>query len=311
MRSKAVLLMGPTGTGKTDLALRLVKRFPMEIISVDSALVYRGMDIGTAKPSPEVLAEVPHHLVDIRDPAERYSAGAFRRDALVAMADIDARGKIPLLVGGTLLYFRALSRGLAEMPEPDPAIRQSLDAQAQRLGWAALHARLLEVDPQAAGRIHPNDAQRIQRALEVFEQTGKPLSLLQSQAGEGSGSGRSYFRIGLVPGDRLELNKIIEKRFNIMIKKGLLDEVSELFHRGDLVASLPALRAVGYRQLWQYLAGECALEEACRRAVVATRRLAKRQMTWLRGEALDAEIEPFRAGSDRQAIDLLASALRL
>lgn len=308
-RKPAILLMGPTATGKTELALRLAEIFPVELISVDSALVYRGMDIGTAKPSSRLLARVPHRLVDIRDPGERYSAGEFRRDALAAISEIRSRQHIPLLVGGTLLYFRALTRGLAQMPAPNPEIRARLDQEAGRAGWPALHQRLEALDPKAAARIHPNDAQRIQRALEVHAQTGMSLSEVQAQGSNPGASLGDFLRIGLLPKDRIKLNKIVEKRFNAMMEKGFLNEVRALFERGDLQPEMPAMRAVGYRQLWQHLTGECDLEEACRRAVVATRRLAKRQMTWLRSETLDAVFDPYAPALDTQVSDFLADYL--
>lgn len=305
----AIQLMGPTATGKTDLALRLASEFPIEIISVDSALVYKGMDVGTAKPSPRIMAAVPHHLVDIRDPAERYSAGAFRRDALDAMAAIRERGNIPLLVGGTLLYFRSLSEGFASLPVADPEIRAALDAQAERVGWPGMHAQLADVDPKSAERIHPNDGQRIQRALEVYALTGQPLSVAQNKAPAEPVSDIRYLKIGLVPENREQLSRIIDKRFKAMIEKGFVEEVEKLFRRPDLHADLPALRAVGYRQIWQFHAGECDLEEAVRRAQVATRRLAKRQMTWLRGEVLDAVFDPFAPDVATKVSDLVALTL--
>ncbi len=310
MRRQAVMIMGPTGTGKTELALRLVQRFPFDVISVDSALVYREMDIGTAKPSAEILASVPHRLVNIRDPAEAYSAGDFRRDALAAMADIESRRRVPLLVGGTLLYFKALSEGLAHLPQPDPVLRARLDAEARKQGWPALHQRLAQVDAAAARRIHPNDAQRLQRALEVWEQTGRSISDLQQIRHEPP-EGRDFLRLGLVPEDRSSLYENIEKRLKTMIEKGLVDEVRYLYERGDLHPELPSMRAVGYRQFWQHLAGEYDFDEAVRRAVVATRRLAKRQMTWLRGERLDAVLDPFGGDLDTKVIDLLARKLPL
>jgi tRNA dimethylallyltransferase len=281
--SPAILLMGPTASGKTELAMDLARALPAEIVSVDSALVYRQMDIGTAKPSAELRAEVPHHLVDLLDPAEAYSAGRFRRDALAAMGAIRDRGRVPILVGGTMLYFRALQRGLAELPEADPAIRAELDEAAARRGWPALHEDLARVDPGAAARIKPGDSQRIQRALEVWRLTGVPLSRLQA-AGLEIPEGWRFLKLGLAPASRPELHARIEQRFRAMMGAGLLAEVERLFSRGDLHPGLPAIRAVGYRQLWAFLAGECSLEAAEERAIVATRQLAKRQWTWLRAE---------------------------
>ncbi len=278
----AILLMGPTASGKTALAIELARALPAEIVSVDSALVYRGLDIGTAKPAPALRAELPHHLVDILDPAEAYSAGRFRRDALAAMDAIRARGRLPILVGGTMLYFRALLRGLAELPEADPALRAALDADAALRGWPALHAELAGVDPAAAARIRPGDSQRIQRALEVWRLTGTPLSQLQA-AGTVRPAGWRFLKLGLAPA-RASLHAAIGRRLEAMMAAGFLAEVEALFARGDLHPGLPAIRAVGYRQLWAHLAGECSLEQAVDAAVTATRRLAKRQMTWLRAE---------------------------
>jgi tRNA dimethylallyltransferase len=279
----AILLMGPTASGKTDLAVRLARMAPAEIISVDSALVYRELDIGTAKPPRALRAEIPHHLVDVLDPMEAYSAGRFRRDALAAMEGARARGRIPVLVGGTMLYFRALLRGLAELPEADPAMRAALDAEAERRGWPALHAELAHVDPDAAARIRPGDSQRIQRALEVWRLTGTPLSQLQAAATD-SPAGWHFLKLGLAPPTRPELHVAIERRFEAMMRAGFLAEVERLHARGDLHDGLPAIRAVGYRQLWAHVEGHCGLEDAVRDAITATRRLAKRQMTWLRAE---------------------------
>lgn len=281
--SPAIVLMGPTAAGKTGLALELARAVPAEIVSVDSALVYREMDIGTAKPSPALRTEVPHHLIDLLDPAEAYSAGRFRRDALAAMQATRARGRVPILVGGTMLYFRALLRGLAELPEADPELRAELDERAARSGWPALHAELARVDPRSAARIRSGDSQRIQRALEVWHLTGTPLSGLQETVAAGP-DGWRFLKLGLVPASRQQLHKAIEQRFQNMMAAGLLAEVERLFGRGDLHAGLPSMRAVGYRQLWAHMAGECGLDEAVRDAITATRRLAKRQMTWLRAE---------------------------
>ncbi len=278
----AVLLMGPTCTGKTALALELARRYPVEIVSVDSALVYRGMDIGTSKPGAAMRAEVPHHLIDICDPAEPYSAGRFRRDALALVQEIRARDRVPLLVGGTMLYFHALIRGIAPLPDADPAVRAEIDAEARQVGWPALHAQLAQADPEAAARIRPNDAQRIQRALEVIRLTGRRLSELQRLA---EPAPLRVERFALLPFEREALYARIEARFDEMLNEGLLDEVRALHGRGDLHADLPSMRAVGYRQLWRHLAGDCSLDEAVADAKRATRNLAKRQLTWLRADA--------------------------
>jgi tRNA dimethylallyltransferase len=276
------LILGPTGAGKTDLALRLAERHNLEIVSVDSAMVYRGMDIGTGKPSPEVLRRHPHHLVDILDPLQAYSAGQFVRDARRAIDDIRARGKLPLLVGGTMLYFRALRRGLANMPAADPAVRAAIDAEAALRGWPALHAELAALDPVSARRIQPNDAQRIQRALEVHRLTGKTLTELH--AAQPTNADLTFAAYAWVPNDREQLYAVIEQRFHAMMRAGLLTEVRKLYARGDLNADLPAIRAVGYRQLWEHLYGRDTLESAIQRAIFATRHLARRQLIWLRAE---------------------------
>lgn len=294
----AIFLMGPTASGKTAVAVDLVRRLPLEIISVDSALVYRGMDIGTAKPDAELLRAAPHRLIDIRDPAEPYSAAEFRRDALAAMADIRAQGRIPLLVGGTFLYFRALQQGLSRMPAADPAIRARLEAEAQEDGLQRLHARLAQVDPEAAARIHATDPQRIRRALEVYEATGQPLSAWHAQGRAGAFPWR-VLKLALLPADRAVLHARIEARFRAMLAAGFVEEVRGLYARSDLHRELPALRAVGYRQAWAWLAGETGYEEMQQRAIVATRQYARRQLTWLRGETgierFSVEAEP-RAG---------------
>ena len=285
--------MGPTATGKTDLALTLVRQFPFEIVSVDSALVYRGMDIGAAKPSREILVTVPHHLIDICDPTDTYSAGRFRTDALRVMADITTRGRIPLLVGGTMLYFRAVQRGLSSLPTADAPVRARIEARAQREGWAILHAELARIDPQSAQRIHPNDPQRIQRALEVYELTGRALTEHFPQ-GEDDLPYR-IIKIALVPGDRTEIHRRIAQRFEIMLHGGFINEVKTLRARGDLHLELPSMRAVGYRQAWEFLDGHGNQPGMVERAVIATRQLAKRQLTWLRAER-DAQVfDPYRA----------------
>lgn len=283
MSAAIPLILGPTGAGKTDLALRLAERHDLEIVSVDSAMVYRGMDIGTGKPPPEVLRRHPHHLVDILDPSQAYSAGQFVRDARRAIDDIRGRGKLPLLVGGTMLYFRALRRGLADMPAADPQVRAAIDAEAGLRGWPALHAELAALDPRSAQRIQPNDAQRIQRALEVHRLTGKTLT--QLHAAQPVNSDLTFAAYAWVPSERERLYAAIEQRLHAMMRAGFLDEVRKLYLRGDLHADLPAIRCVGYRQLWEHLSGRDTLESALQRAIFATRHLARRQLIWLRAES--------------------------
>jgi tRNA dimethylallyltransferase len=318
-RPPAIFLMGPTASGKTALACTLVEKFPLAIVSVDSALVYRGLDIGAAKPDAETLERFPHRLIDIRDPAQPYSAADFRADALREMAAISTVGKIPLLVGGTGLYFRALQSGLSDLPEADPRVRERLADEAAGKGWPALHARLRELDPIAAEKIRPGDAQRIQRALEVIELTGKPLS-----AQQGGMPARFVYRVlklALIPDDRALLHARIAGRMDAMIAGGFLDEVRALRARGDpgsspgqaLHADLPAMRAVGYRQAWQHLDGESGADEFRDRAVFATRQLAKRQLTWLRSEldarALDPFAQSHAAQAQRAVADFLAGSV--
>jgi tRNA dimethylallyltransferase len=273
--------MGPTGAGKSDLALSLARHFPFEIVSVDSAQVYRGMDIGTAKPDGTTQALVPHHLIDIRDPESHYSAGDFVREAGEAMRDIWRRGRQPLLVGGTMLYFHALSDGLAQLPEADPRVRAQIDAEAAEVGWAALHAELARIDPAAAARIHANDPQRIQRALEVYRVTGLPITGLQQNRGRVL-DGVEVMEFAIAPQERKALHTRIEARFEGMMARGLVEEVVRLRQRSALTAEHPSMRAVGYRQVWKFLAGQCDLSESKQQAVAATRQLAKRQLTWLR-----------------------------
>ena len=284
-RPLAIVLMGPTASGKTALACSLADRFSLGLVSVDSALVYRGLDIGTAKPDAETLRRHPHALVDIRDPDAAYSAADFRADALVAMQRLHDVGKIPLLVGGTGLYFRALERGLSDLPASRPDVRAAISADAERIGWPAMHARLVERDAVAAQRIRPSDLQRIQRALEVIEMTGKPLSDQQGQ--RRPRPAWRFLKLALMVDDRGALHERIAQRFDAMLEAGFLDEVRGLRQRGDLHADLPAIRAVGYRQAWEYLDGTVDAETFRYRAIVATRQLAKRQVTWIRSE-LDA-----------------------
>lgn len=287
----AIFLMGPTAAGKTDLALALADVLPCELISVDSALIYRGMNIGTAKPDRATLARYPHRLIDIRDPAESYSAAEFRADALAAMAEITARGRIPLLVGGTMLYFKALLEGLADMPGADPAVRAELEARAAVEGWQALHRELAEIDPESAARIHPNDPQRLTRALEVYRVSGLSMTAhRQQQAAENSGTGApgmahlpyTVAHFAIAPEQRQVLHARIAKRFHLMLEQGFVEEVEALRRRGDLHAGLPSIRAVGYRQVWDYLDGTLDRDEMTQRGIIATRQLAKRQFTWLR-----------------------------
>jgi tRNA dimethylallyltransferase len=277
----AYCLLGPTASGKSRLALELAARHPVEIVSVDSAQVYRGMDIGTAKPSAAERARVPHHLIDVVDPTDRYSAGRFRDDAIRATEDILARGRIPLLVGGTMLYYRALAGGIDPLPAARPALRADIEARAARLGWPALHAELARVDPVSAGRISPNDTQRIQRALEVWELAGEPLSALQRGAQRAPPFELRAF--ALIPEDRAELHRRIAGRFERMLADGLVDELRALRRRYALHAGMPSMRCVGYRQAWAYLEGEFGIAELRAKGIAATRQLAKRQLTWLRG----------------------------
>lgn len=279
----AIFLMGPTAAGKSALALELADRLPVDLISVDSAQVYRGMDIGTAKPSPEILARRPHQLIDICDPAEAYSAAQFRDDALAAMSASVAAGKIPLLVGGTMLYFRALQQGLSPLPSAAPAIRAHLTAQATERGAAQMHQWLARVDPAAAARIHPNDPQRVQRALEVFLSTGEPLSA-HWQRSHAPALPYRVIKLVCAPPDRATLRARIAKRFDAMLTAGLEAEVAQLLARGDLSPELPALRCVGYRQMVAYLHDQISFAEMRQQAIDATRQLAKRQFTWLRSE---------------------------
>lgn len=277
----AIFLMGPTASGKTDLAIQLRQQLPVEVISVDSALIYRGMDIGTAKPSKAELALAPHRLIDICDPAESYSAANFRTDALREMQEISAQGKIPLLVGGTMLYYKALLEGLSPLPSADEKVRSEIEAKAALIGWGGLHQELSKIDPISAQRINPNDSQRINRALEVFYLTGKTLTELTAQKGEALPYDMLQFAIA--PEQREVLHLRIEQRFHKMIELGFQQEVEKLYRRPDLNENLPSIRCVGYRQMWEYLRGDYDHDEMVFRGICATRQLAKRQITWLRG----------------------------
>jgi tRNA dimethylallyltransferase len=278
---KALFLLGPTASGKTAVAMHLAERFPVEIVSVDSAQVYRGMDVGTAKPTPEMRASVPHHLIDVIDPDASYSAGRFREDALRLAGEIHSRDRVPLFAGGTMLYFRALTLGLADLPRADAKLRAGIEAEAAREGWPALHAELATVDPAAAARIEPTDAQRIQRALEVHRLTGRPLSELQSKRASASLPFEAL-QLALEPSDRSVLHERIRVRFEAMLAQGLVEEVEALRERFRLDANLPSMRAVGYRQAWETLEGTKPAATLADRGAAATRQLAKRQLTWLR-----------------------------
>ena len=302
-----VLLMGPTASGKTGLALALAGRLPVEIVSVDSAQVYRGMDIGTAKPSAEIRARTPHHLVDIVDPAEPYSAARFCADALRVIGEIRARRRVPLLVGGTMLYFRALQQGLSDLPSASPAVRERIAAEARQRGWPALHSELAGKDRATAARLHPNDGQRIQRALELIELTGRPASELLTPSGK-SALALPVVKLAVAPPSRAVLHDRIARRFHEMIDAGFVAEVAKLRARGDLSPDLPSMRAVGYRQLWAHLDGRDALDAAIEKGIAATRQLAKRQLTWLRSEKDVAWLDPDQQGLVQAAQEHLKSA---
>jgi tRNA dimethylallyltransferase len=277
----AIVLLGPTASGKSALALEIALCFPVEIVSVDSAQVYRGMDLGTAKPAAAERAAVPHHLIDIIDPEQSYSAAQFRADALRLMREIAARGRVPLLVGGTMLYFKALREGLSDLPQADAAVRAALEAEAREKGWPALHAELARIDPATAARLKPGDAQRIQRALEVFRVTGKPLSALQG-ARVAAPARHRFLQLALVPAERALLHRRIERRFDAMLAAGLVEELAALRRKYALHAGLPSMRCVGYRQAWEHLEGAYDRATLRERGIYATRQLAKRQLTWLR-----------------------------
>lgn len=304
MTRKAVLLMGPTASGKTDLAISLCQRFPCDIISVDSALVYRGMDIGTAKPDAETLRRAPHQLIDIRNPEESYSAGDFVRDARAAISTSLENGRLPLLAGGTMMYFRALTEGIADLPVADKELRAQIDAEAGEKGWPAMHAELAKVDPVVAARLSPNDSQRIQRALEVFRQSGKPLSTWQQEAASKTDD-IDYIKIALQIEPRTLLHARIEQRLDQMIGSGFEDEMRSLMARPGLDRDCSSMRSVGYRQFWAYLAGELSSAEARDRALFATRQLAKRQLTWLRSENDVFSVNPL----EDAAVDTISAHL--
>ena len=299
-------LLGPTASGKTAAALALAARRPIEIVSIDSALVYRDMDIGTAKPTRDERASVPHHLIDIIDPADAYSAAEFRADALRLIGEIAARGRTPLLAGGTMLYYKALTQGLNDLPTADADVRATLDADAARDGWPALHARLATVDPQTAARLAPNDSQRIQRALEIFMLTGQPMStLLAAPRTQHVDAPYRFVPIALEPSDRAVLHARIAARFDAMLARGFIDEVRRLRSRGDLDLSMPSMRCVGYRQAWEYLDGATRYDEMRDKGIFATRQLCKRQLTWLRAMPERVVVDCCAEDATEQALEAL------
>ncbi|MGH8736799.1 MAG: tRNA (adenosine(37)-N6)-dimethylallyltransferase MiaA [Burkholderiales bacterium] len=308
MRPLALALLGPTASGKSALALRLAERLALEIVSVDSSQVYRGMDLGTAKPSPAERRRVPHHLVDLLEPTSTYSAGRFRADAIGAVNAILARGRLPLLVGGTMLYYRTLVQGIDALPAADPALRAALEREAARAGWPALHAELERVDPRSARRLGPNDAQRIQRALEVYRATGKTLSELHTAPRLPLPF--TLLSCALVPADRALLHLRIAERLDRMLELGLVEELRALRQRHTLDPTLPSMRSVGYRQAWGFLEGAYGAREMRDRALAATRQLAKRQLTWLRSMSFDAVLDPFEPGASGHWCDLAQSLAR-
>ena len=279
----ALFIMGPTASGKTDLAMSLMQHLPVELISVDSGQIYRDMNIGTAKPDAETLLKAPHRLIDIRDPSERYSAAEFRDDALREMQQITEAGRLPVLVGGTMLYYRALEYGLSPLPAADEQVRLQLETEAKQIGWSGMHQKLADIDSVAAERIHPNDPQRIQRALEVHAITGKTMTELYKAETE-TAFPYQAIKLSISPNDRSLLHERIERRFRMMLELGFVEEVESLYQRGDLNLDMPSVRTVGYRQFWYHVSGDCSLSEATEKAIIATRQLAKRQLTWLRGD---------------------------
>lgn len=303
MTRAVVCIAGPTASGKSASSLALARRWPVEIINVDSATIYRGMDIGTAKPEPEEQQQVRHHLLDIRDPSETYSAAAFCTDAVTLIRDIRARGNIPVLCGGTMLYYKALRDGLNTLPQADPAIRDAIDDEARRLGWPAMHARLAGFDPDTARRLQPNDSQRIQRAIEIYRASGRTMSSWLADPPRKPAPDLDFVTLSLEPSDRGMLHQRIAQRFHEMIERGLIDEVRRLYERGDLHPGLPSVRCVGYRQMWDYLDGQHSLDEAIGRAIAATRQLAKRQLTWLRSQPGRHRIDCLAPDAALQVVD--------
>jgi tRNA dimethylallyltransferase len=308
----AIFLMGPTASGKTDIAMGLREHLPVDIISVDSAQVYRQMNIGSAKPDPETLKQHPHRLIDIRDPVEAYSAGDFLKDAKTQMDEITAAGRIPLLVGGTMLYFKVLLEGLAELPPGNQVIRDELQGRAEKSGWPSLHEELKRIDPKVAARLHPNHSQRIQRALEVYLITGSPLSELQSLSkGKGIQDEYQLTQLALVSNNRSLLHERIAKRFHLMMERGFESEVKALYQRGDLAATSTAMRSAGYRQLWDYCDGLLSIEEAVEQGIIASRQLAKRQITWLRNWPNAREILVDNGESYHNCINICNQSLKM
>ncbi len=308
----AIFLMGPTASGKTDIAIALREHLPIDIISVDSAQVYRQMDIGSAKPDRETLKQHPHRLIDIRDPVEAYSAGDFLKDAKVQMAEITATGRIPLLVGGTMLYFKVLFEGLADLPPANQVIRDELQGRAEKSGWPSLHEELKLIDPTVAARLHPNHSQRIQRALEVYLITGSPLSeLLSLSKGKGIEDEYQVTQLALISNNRSLLHERIAQRFHLMMEQGFESEVKALYQRGDLAATSTAMRSAGYRQLWDYCDGLLSIEEAIEKGIIASRQLAKRQITWLRNWPNAREILVDNGESYHSCINICNQSLKI
>lgn len=306
MKTPVICLAGPTAAGKSATTLALAQRWPIEIVIVDSATIYRGMDIGTAKPSKSEQAVAPHHLLDIRDPVESYSAAEFQQDATALIHTITARGNIPLLCGGTMLYYKALREGLNALPAADPAIRAQIDREAQDSGWPELHRQLAEFDPATAARLAPNDSQRLQRAIEIYRVSGRPMSAWLADERPEQDSSLEYVTVSLEPSDRLALHARIAQRYQTMVEQGLLQEVQALHQRPDLHTGLPSVRCVGYRQLWDYLDGKVDKNQAIEQAIAATRQLAKRQLTWLRSQPERHIIDCLAPDAADQAVDKIA-----
>lgn len=303
-------LAGPTASGKSAASLALAERWPVEIIVMDSATIYRGMDIGTAKPTRVEQSQAPHHLIDIRDPAETYSAAEFRNDVLALIAQIHSRGRVPVLCGGTMMYYKVLREGISELPEADAALRARIDEEARQRGWPALHAELAGYDPVTAARLAPNDSQRLQRAIEIYRSSGVPMSAWLARTPPASASPYRYVTLSLEPSDRLALHARIARRYRAMLENGLLEETARLHARGDLHTGLPSVRCVGYRQLWDHLDGKVSLETAVEQAIAATRQLAKRQLTWLRSDTGRHVVDCLTPDATSQVVDMARAALQ-